>query len=86
MVIQAETLTPQDFLDEADRVFEPGHLREGSRLMWEAMKAGIGFDLDARQGVCELDTGVGGERTRGRLESVGHQRRLKSRRELVGYV
>ncbi len=41
MVIQAKSLRPKDLLDEADRAFDSGDLREGSRLMWEATKAGI---------------------------------------------
>lgn len=41
IAIQAEIPTSQELLYEADRAFDSGDLREGSRLMWEAAIAGI---------------------------------------------
>lgn len=35
-------LKAQDLLDSADRVFDAGDVREGSRLMWEAARTAIG--------------------------------------------
>ena len=41
MSTHTEILTPQDILNAADRAFDSGDRREGSRLMWEAAKTGI---------------------------------------------
>ena len=41
MSTQTKTMTPQDFLNAADRAFDSGDQREGSRLMWEAAKTAI---------------------------------------------
>ena len=41
MVIQTEIPTPQELVEESDRAFDSGNLREGSRLMWEATKTSI---------------------------------------------
>ena len=35
------TKTSQELLDAADRAFDAGNQREGSRLMWEAVRTGI---------------------------------------------
>ena len=46
MAIQAEIPASQELLYEADRAFDSGDLREGSRLMWEAAIAGIAAVAD----------------------------------------
>ena len=53
MATQAETLTSQEVLYEADRAFDSGDLRKGSRLMWKAAVAGIAAVADIYGWPCD---------------------------------